>query len=173
MNGSLSGDARWTKESKGKPNQVVVSPSPVPSSKTVIDRGGSKVGGDVALMELVCRGDWRCDGGDGGKSRVMDRGRKSVLRDKRRRDDVCDAAEADGPTIGAVARSARRDGARQRRKLELPLAVHTSVSSRAISLVTPSAGDATSWQTSAHSPSDICAQPSTSVLATKPDLSPE
>ena len=85
----------------------------------------------------------------------MDLGGKSVLRDKRRREDVCDAAEAGGSTIEAVARTARRDGARQRRKLELPLAVHTSVSSRAISLFTPSAGGATSWQTSAHSPSDI------------------
>ena len=173
MNGSLSGDARWTKESKGKPNQVVASPSPIASSKPDIDRGGSKVGGDAATMELVCRGDWRCDGGDGGKSSVIDRGRKSVLRYKRRREDVCDAAEANGSTIEALARTARRDGARHRRRLELPLAVHTSVSSRAISLVTPSAGGATSWQTSAHSPSDICAQPSTSILATKPDLSPE
>jgi hypothetical protein len=172
VNGSPSGDARWTKESKGRPNQLV-SPSPVPSSKPDIDRGGSKVGGDAALREPVCRGDWRCDGGDGGKSRVMDRGRKSVLRDKRRRDDVCDTAEAGGSTIEAVARTVRRDGARQRRKLELPLAVHTSASSRAMSLVTPSAGGATSRQTSAHSPSDICAEPSTSVLATKPDLSPE
>jgi hypothetical protein len=173
VNGSLRGDARWTKESKGKPNQVVVSPSPVPSSKLDNGRSGSKLGGDAALMELACRGDWRCDCGEDGWSRVMDRGRKSVLRDKRRRDDVCDAAEAGGSTIGAVARTARRDGARQRRKLELPLAVHTSVSSRAMSWVTPSAGGATSWQTSEHSPSDICAQPSTSTLATNPDLSPE
>ena len=104
---------------------------------------------------------------------MIDRGCKSVLRDKRMRDDVCDAAEANGSTIGAVARTARRGGARQRRKLELPLAVHTRVSSRATSLVTPSAGGATSWQMSAHSPSDICEQLSTSVLATKPDLSPE
>ena len=66
MNGSLSGDARWTKESKGKPNQVVVSPSPVTSSKPDADRGGSKVGEDVALKEPVCREGWRCDGEDDG-----------------------------------------------------------------------------------------------------------
>src|SRR6267142_5039268 len=102
----------------------------------------------------------------------MDRGRQSVLRDGRRRDVVRDVAEAGGST-GAAARTALRGGARQRRRLELPLAVHTSVSSRATSLVTPSAGGATSWQTSAHSASDMCAQPSTSTLATNPDLSPE
>jgi len=58
-------------------------------------------------MEPVSRGDWRCDGEDGGRSRVMDRGRKSVLRDKRRCDDMCNAAEADGSTIEAVAQTAR------------------------------------------------------------------
>ena len=79
-------------------------------------------------MEFVCRGDWLwCGGGDGGRSRVMYHGCKSVLHDKRMRDDVCDAAGANGSTIGAVARNARRDGARQRRKLELPFAVHTRV----------------------------------------------
>ena len=57
MNGSLSGDVRWTKESKGKPNQAVVSPSPIASSKPDIDVGGSKVGGDAVLKELVCHGD--------------------------------------------------------------------------------------------------------------------
>ena len=173
MNGLLSGDTRWTKESKGKPNQLVALPSPIASSKPDIDVGGSKVGGDAALMELVCCGDWRFDGGDGGKSSVIDGGRRSVLRDKRRREDVRNAAEANGSTIEALARTARRDGARHRRRLELPLAVHTSVSSKAISFVTPSAGGGTSWQTSAHSPSDICAQPSTSILATKLDSSPE
>jgi hypothetical protein len=75
--------------------------------------------------------------------------------------------------MGAAARTALRGGARHRRRLELPLAVQTSVSSRATTLVTPSPGGATSWQMSAHSASDICAQPSTSTLATKPDLSPE
>jgi hypothetical protein len=64
--GSFSGDAKWMKESKGKPNQVVVSPSPFPSSELDIDSGGSKVSRDAALMELVCRVDWRCDSGDGG-----------------------------------------------------------------------------------------------------------
>lgn len=57
----------------------------------------------------------------------MDHGRKSVLRDKRRREDVRNAAEANGSTIEALAPTARRDGARHRRRLELPLAVHTSV----------------------------------------------
>ena len=78
-------------------------------------------------MELVCRGDRWNDGGDGGRSRsrAMGRGRKSVLRDKRRRDDVSDAAEANDSTNEAVARTKGRHGARQRRKLELPLAVHT------------------------------------------------
>jgi hypothetical protein len=96
VNGSLSGDARWFGLPFDSLVQFVASPSPIASSKPDIDRGGSKVGGDAALMELVCRGDWRCDGGDGGKSSVIDRGRKSVLRDKRRREDVCDAA---GPML--------------------------------------------------------------------------
>jgi hypothetical protein len=56
----------------------------------------------------------------------MDRGRKYVLRDKQqRRDDVCNVAEADGSTVEAAARTAQGDGSRQRRKLELLLAVHT------------------------------------------------
>jgi len=121
-------------------------PSPFPSSKLDIDRGGSKAGGGATLIKLVCRGGWQ-SGGDSGRSRVMDRGRKSVLRDKRRRDDVHDATEVGGSTSEVAAWTARRDGARQRHKLELPLAVHTRVSSRAMSLVTPSAGGATSWQT--------------------------
>ena len=37
----------------------------------------------------------------------MDRGRKSVLRDRRRRDDVRNVAEADGLTVEAVVRTAR------------------------------------------------------------------
>ena len=57
MNGSLSGDARWTKESKGKLNQAVVSPSPIASSKPDIDIGGFKISSDTALKELVCHGD--------------------------------------------------------------------------------------------------------------------
>ena len=81
-------------------------------------------------------------------------------------DNVRNAAEVDGSTSEVATRTARRDSEHQHCKLELPLAVHTSMSSRAMSLVTTSAGSMTSWKTSAHSPSDICAQPSTSTLAT-------
>ena len=52
-------------------------PPPIASSKPEIDVGVSKVGGDAAIKELVCRGDWRFDGGNGGKSSVIDRGCKS------------------------------------------------------------------------------------------------
>ena len=38
---------------------------------------------------------------------MMDRGRKSVLRDKRMREDVRDAAEANGLTIEVLAWTAR------------------------------------------------------------------
>jgi hypothetical protein len=38
---------------------------------------------------------------------------------------VCNVAEADGSTVEVAARTAQRDGSRQRRKLELLLAVHT------------------------------------------------
>jgi hypothetical protein len=87
-------------------------------------RGGSKAGGETALNELVCR-DWRYDGGDGCKSSVIDRGCRLVLCDERRPHDVRNAAETGSLTIAE--RTARRDSARQRRKLELPLADHTSM----------------------------------------------
>jgi hypothetical protein len=89
-------------------------------------------------MELEWRG-CRCKGGEGGSSNVTDRECKSVLRDGRRRDagEHCDS-------ISAAARTALRDGVPQRRTLELPLAVHTSASSSATSLVMPSAGGAVS-----------------------------
>ena len=102
----------------------------------------------------------------------MDRGRQLVLREGRRGDVVRDIAEV-GDLTGVAARTALRGGARQRLRLELPLAVHTSVSSRATSLITPLADGATPWQMSAHPASDMCAQPSTSARVTKPDLSPE
>jgi len=130
-----------------------------------------RAGWDEVLVELVWRG-CRRKGGDEGKSSVMDRSRQSVLREGRRGDIVRDVAEV-GDSTGAATRTALRGGARQCRRLELPLAVHTSESSRATSLVTPSACGATSWQIRAHSASDMCAQPSTSTLATKPDLSPK
>jgi hypothetical protein len=91
-------------------------PSHVPPHGMV--RGGSKAGGETALNELVCR-DWRYDGGDGCKSSVIDRGCRLVLRDERRPHDVRDAAETGSSTSAEC--TARRDGARQRRKLELPL----------------------------------------------------
>jgi len=75
----------------------------------------------------------------------MDRSRQSVPREGRRGDIVRDVAEV-GDWTGAATRTALRGGARQCRRLELPLAVHTSESSRATSLVTPSACGATSWQ---------------------------
>lgn len=74
---------------------------------------------------------------------MIDRGRDSALRDGRRRD-VARVAAEDGVSMSAAARTALRGGTRHRRKLELPLAVHTNKSSSATSLVTPSAGGATS-----------------------------
>lgn len=73
----------------------------------------------------------------------MDRGRDSALRDGRSRGAVRDAAEV-GVSMRAAARMALRGGTRHRRRLELPPAVQTNKSSSATSLVTPSAGGATS-----------------------------
>lgn len=65
VNGTLSGDARWTKESKRNPNQVIVAPSSAKRDvgKHNVDRNGSKVARDAATVpiKLVCLGDWRCD----------------------------------------------------------------------------------------------------------------
>ena len=106
-----------------------VSLSPVPSSRDRDEgRGCSDAGWDVVLIGLP----WRsclCKGGDGGKSSVMDRGRQSVPREGQRGDVVRDVTEVGGST-GAATRTAPRDGARQRRRLNLPLAVHTSDRSR-------------------------------------------
>jgi hypothetical protein len=136
VKGSLRGDARCTRQSYGSPYHVV-SPSPVASSRG--KRGGvSTEGGEVILIEFVCRV-CRCKGGDGGSSSVIDRGRDSALRDGRRRD----TTEV-GVSMSAAARTALRGGTLHRRRLELPPAVHTNMSSSATSLVTPSAGGAMS-----------------------------
>lgn len=73
--------------------------------------------------------------------------------------------------------TARRRGTFHRLMLELPEAVHNTLSSKANILLIPS-DDAMlrspgSWQMTMHSPSDTSEQSSTSTLHTKPVLSPE